>query len=148
MSFEDLPPDWAERPLTDPDVTADVLDLVIRDADRAVGSVAALLCNRAGRLVQPVVIAMPRGGVTARDRRLVLDTMCAGVVRVSESEPGSLLVAVARPQGRAVTGADRAWRDSARLSCADHGVRLLATWLVTREAILPVDVPVADQRSA
>jgi hypothetical protein len=140
MSFHDLPPDWAERPMTDPAITADVLDLVVRDADRDSGAVAALMCNPAGRLVQPAVVTLPPGGVQPGDHRRFFDVVCAGMVAAcGEADPGGILVAVARPGRPVVTPDDRAWLDAAGRSCTDHGVRLLGTWLVTGQALVRVD---------
>ena len=65
MSFEDLPPDWPRRPVTDPAITADLLDLFVGDRDRAVGAVGILLCGREGRLLQPVVVETPAEGQAA-----------------------------------------------------------------------------------
>jgi hypothetical protein len=56
MTFEDLPNDWSDRPLTDPALLSDVLDLVVFEKDRAAGAVSFLLCDDEGRLVQPVTI--------------------------------------------------------------------------------------------
>lgn len=149
MSFEDLPADWAQRPVTDPDITADVLDLVIRDADRDTGCIAALMCNAAGRVVQPVVVELPPGGVPAGEHQRFFDLVCGGMAAVSDfGDRGGILVAVARPRGPFVTGDDREWHDAGRRSCADHGVRLLGTWLVTRGAIRRIDDAVDQERSA
>ncbi len=50
MSFEDLPRDWAQRPLTDPDIFEDVVDLVTREKSRAAGAIMLLLCHPDGRM--------------------------------------------------------------------------------------------------
>ena len=59
MSFEDLPADWPQRPVTDSEITADLLDLIVGDRDRAVGALGILLCGRDERLLQPVVVEAP-----------------------------------------------------------------------------------------
>ncbi len=38
MTYQDLPTDWPSRPVTDPAITSDLLDLVVRDADRVDGA--------------------------------------------------------------------------------------------------------------
>jgi hypothetical protein len=52
MTFDDLPDDWSDRPLTDPALVADVLDLVVFARDRQQGAVSFLLCDEDARLVQ------------------------------------------------------------------------------------------------
>ncbi len=140
MTFEDLPRDWATRPLTDPEITADVLDLVIRDSDRRAGSIGALICGPSGRLVQPVVMPVPQGGVPPGERGRFFDVVCQGVLAgLGRGCRGGVLVAIARLSHPFVTGEDREWRAAAQRSCDEHGVDLLGTWLVTRNVILAVD---------
>ncbi len=152
MSFEDLPTDWAQRSVTDSEITADVLDLVVRDADREAGAVVALICNAAGRVVQPVVVALPPGGVAPGEHRRFFDAVCAGMGSASDeadaSDRGGILAAVARSRGPFVTGDDHEWHDAAVRSCTQHGVRLLGMWLVTRAVIRRVDDPPVQDRSA
>ncbi len=149
MSFEDLPADWAERPVTDPEIAADVLDLIVRDADRVTGSVVAVVCNAAGRVVQPVVVELPPDGVGPGEHRRFFDVVCMGIASASgDAHRGGILAAVARSRGPFVTGDDREWHDAAARSCAQHGVRLLGTWLVTRAVIRRIDDGAAQERSA
>src|SRR6476469_6097638 len=56
MTFEDLPPRANEIPLTNQRVAADVIDLIISDADRAAGCVAVMICDSEDRGIQPVVL--------------------------------------------------------------------------------------------
>ncbi len=56
MTFEDLPPRASEIPLTNRRVAADVIDLIISDADRATGCVAVMICDSEDRGIQPVVL--------------------------------------------------------------------------------------------
>lgn len=56
MTFEDLPSNWADMPLTDPALAADVVDLFLGDRDRHADSLMLLLCDEDHRLVQPVMI--------------------------------------------------------------------------------------------
>jgi hypothetical protein len=48
MSFKDLPADWAQRPITDPDVFEGVVDLIVADQARREGSTYVLLCHEGG----------------------------------------------------------------------------------------------------
>lgn len=149
MSFEDLPADWAERPVTDPEITADVLDLIVRDADRVAGSIVAVVGNASGRVVQPVIVELPPDGVGAGEHRRFFDVVCLGIASAAGTgDRGGILAAVARTGLPFVSGDDREWHDAARRSCEQHGIRLWGTWLVTPAVIRRVDVAAAQEQSA
>ncbi len=145
MTFEDLPPDWPTRPVTDPDITADVLDLVVRDADRANGALCLLLCGEGRRLVQPLVIPNVPATLRPDERRRVFATLRHVVDDGGFS--GGVLVAVARARHAYVTDDDRAWHEAAIDALADIGIELLGMWIVTREVIRQMP-DVRDQASA
>lgn len=136
MSFENLPPDWPLHSLADPALAADVVDLVVRDADRAAGALAFLLCRADGTLAQPLVVD-DVDGVDGEDPLLVVERMAAVVARLPET-PG-LVVAVARPGGP-VTDADRHLHQLALECCEGHGLVLHGTFLATHAGVthLPV----------
>jgi hypothetical protein len=128
MSFHDLPADWPTRPVTDPDLFTDVIDLCVSERDRATGALYALLCDVDGHLVQP--IAVPPGRRVRHpgddeDRLALLDPFAA--VLASQAPAGGLVVALARRGPVEATPADRLWHESARQVCRRHEVRLLAT---------------------
>jgi hypothetical protein len=152
MGFEDLPRDWPRRPVTDPDITADLLDLVIGDRDRSVGALGVLLCGRDDRLVQPIVVGMPDLAATAAERRHGMDTLCAACGALGEPDdeapPLGMLVGLARPGSPLMTAHDRRWRDTVVDSCHDHGVVLLGVWLVTPGLIRPLPPHAQQRRSA
>jgi hypothetical protein len=148
MSFEDLPADWAQRPVTDPAITADLLDLVVGDRDRHEGAVGVLLCGPSGRLLQPVVVSTPRAEVQGDDHRRVFDVMAHALGDPPDGAPPGILVAVARPDYRHAERDDGRWRDAAVASCAEHGIDLLGVWLVTPDVIRPMPLPGSDRRSA
>jgi hypothetical protein len=126
MTFDDLPDDWSDRPLTDPALVADVLDLVVLARDRQQGAVSFLLCDEDARLVQPVTITDIPATAAVDDRRRCLRTVVGAM-----SGRGGLLVAVAREDGLSVCASDEAWRDAAVAECSD-GVRLLGVHVVTQ----------------
>lgn len=130
MSFDDLPDDWPDRPLTDPRLVADVLDLIVSDADRRSGALAVLLCDGAARLVQPGIIGDLDDAATEEDRCLALGSFVRGL-STSFGRCASILFALARADGLSVTPDDRAWARAARDACGDD-VRLLGFHLVTR----------------
>jgi hypothetical protein len=148
MSFEDLPPDWAQRPVTDPAITADLLDLVIGDRDRHEGAIGLLICGPGGRLLQPVVVSAPTDDVLEDDYRRVFDVMADALGDPPDGARPGMLVALARPDYRHAAREDDRWRDAAVASCAEHGIDLMGVWLVTPEVIRPLPLPGSDRRSA
>lgn len=56
MSFQDLPPNIRALPLTDAQLAADVVDLMIGERDRSRGCIGIMLCDSAFRGLQPVVV--------------------------------------------------------------------------------------------
>jgi hypothetical protein len=125
MTFEDLPDDWSDRPLTDPALVADVLDLVVSARDRQQGAVSFLLCDEDARLLQPVTITDLPATPASDDRRRCLRTVVGAM-----SGCGSLLVALARGDGLSISASDEGWRDAAVAECS-RGVRLLGVHVVT-----------------
>jgi len=146
MTFADLPPDWPTRPVTDPDITPDLLDLVVRDVDRVDGALCILLCGEQGQLVHPMVFPRPPTRMSREQRGTVFAALEA--LAAEEGLRGGILVAVAREKGAFVTDTDRAWHDAAIASCRASGLRLLGVWVVTRRVIRQVpgldDVGVAS----
>ena len=125
MSFDDLPSDWPNRPLTDPRLVADVLDLVVFEKDRRAGALSILMCDEDGRLVQPVTISELDPAATQEQRVRCLETLVEAM-----RGTGAMLLALARPDGLSVTEADRAWLRAAETACGDE-VRLLGLHIVT-----------------
>ena len=56
MRFADLPADWAQRPITDPEVFEGVVDLIVAEQTRAEGATYVLFCHEGGRLMQPLCV--------------------------------------------------------------------------------------------
>ena len=88
MTFEDLPSDWPQRPVTDATITADLLDLIVTERDRAAGALGVLLCGRDERLLQPLVVEMPGYRLSAAERRRGFDNICAAFCHVGEPTAG------------------------------------------------------------
>jgi hypothetical protein len=136
MSFEDLPDDWVERPLDEPRLVTDVLDLVVSLQDRLAGGLAVLMCDEGHRLLQPCVISDLNYLASDAEREIAL----SNVVDVMD-RPGSLLVAIARPDGLSITADDHAWARAMARACADD-VELLGVHVVTMHGSR--EVPFAD----
>lgn len=56
MSLHGLPDMFRELPMTDRRVAADVMDLLMRDTDRATGCAAVVVCDEEHRGLQPVLL--------------------------------------------------------------------------------------------
>jgi hypothetical protein len=126
MSFQDLPDGWNEQPLTDPRLVADVLDLVVSDADRRAGGLAMLLCDHRGRLQQPVFISDLDYGSSEAERCLMFGRFIAHLAEQVEA----ILFALAREDGLSITADDQSWARAIQYACSGE-VRLLGFHVVT-----------------
>ena len=135
MSFDDLPDDWSVRPLTTPTLVADVLDLVLAEADRRAGALAFLLCDDTGRLLAPAVVTDVPDDVDDEEKRRMIETFVRPL-----GPAGTLHLAIGRQDGLSIRPSDRAWASAAAEVCAG-GPRLLGFHLLTlhgyRELRLP-----------
>jgi hypothetical protein len=129
VSFLDLPDDWTERPLTDPRLVADVLDLVMSDADRLAGCLAVVMCDEQDRVCGVSVLTDPHNVRSQADK-------CRAISVHVEANSGkggaSLLFALGRPDGLSLTPDDEHWAQAARQECTGE-VRLLGFHVVTRD---------------
>ncbi|ANS78307.1 hypothetical protein SGUI_0911 [Serinicoccus hydrothermalis] len=114
-------------------LAADVVDLVVSDADRRAGALGFLLLRPGGALAQPVVV----GEVQQEDPVGVVARMIAVIADLPDT-PGFVL-AIARPRG-GVTDIDRALHQYALDACDAAGLRLWGTYLATHAGVthLPV----------
>ncbi len=122
MTFEDLPPRANEIPLTNRRVAADVIDLIISDANRAAGCVAVMICDSEHRGIQPIVLHdvppdAEAGGFAS------CSTCCCRSCRERRWGPHRR----GRRHGTAPNDPDRSWHQMAIDRCSDHEVALLAT---------------------
>lgn len=127
MSFHDLPTDWPNRTLRDRDLACDVVDLFVRDADRAGGCVSLLLCDGAGRLIQPVTVGEIPARATPADRRLLFD----GFLGHLGGSLQEVVVAIGRAGSTRLTDGDREWHQAALSAGERSGVRVLGVYLAT-----------------
>jgi hypothetical protein len=140
MSFDDLPDGWKERPLTDPRLVADVLDLMVSDADRCAGTLAVLLCDEQGRLMQPGIISDLDYESSEAERARMLSCFVTTMAEWFDS----ILFALARADGLSITADDESWARAVQYACSGE-VRLLGFHLVTRDGsrLLPGTVAAA-----
>ena len=131
MSFQDLPADWPQRPITDPAIFTDAVDLLASEADRRAGAIYVLLCEPDGRLAQPCVITDL--GDTAYQNK-------AAVFAPFTHFPDlGLVVIIARPGRVQTVDADREWPEAPARVCREAGMPLLAVAVATPRAIWRVD---------
>lgn len=131
MTFQDLPKGWHARPLTDTDIAPDVVDLVVRESDRATGCISLLLCDHTHRMVQPVTITDLARDAPG-DRRRLFDL----VIGELAERLGGVVVAIGRPRGSVPDDEARAWHEAAIAACREHRVPLLGTYLATAHAVV------------
>ena len=126
MSFEDLPRDWPDIPLTDPTHIADVLDIFVSMQARLDGSLLILVCDPLRCPVQPILVE----DIERRppdDSTHALGRMAA---TIADALPGATaLCAIARRGGLSITADDRAWRTAITRAFAD--VPLIGVHVVT-----------------
>jgi len=142
MSFQDLPADWAQRPITDPDVFESVIDLIVTDQARCEGATYVLLCHEGGRLMQPIRLqdephTVDVARVQASLTRLFTEAAGQGVHDV--------VMAIARPGRPDATPRDRDLRAAFEGACHCAGVRLLGVAIAAPTGVtaLPADGSVA-----
>ena len=141
MTFQDLPKGWHSRPLTDTDLAAYVVDLVVREGDRATGCISLLLCDDTHRMLQPVTITdLDRDAPT--ERRRLFDLLVGDFA----DRLGGVVVAVGRPRGAVPDDEARAWHEAAIAACLDHDVPLLGTYLATVHGV--VEMPMWEKLRA
>jgi hypothetical protein len=94
MDFNDLPDDWAQRPITDSDLFEGVIDLIASERSRAEGAVHLLLCHESGRLLQPLMIEAPEWDAGAQD---LMEKFAAAFAGFRDHGVPAVVVAIARP---------------------------------------------------
>lgn len=137
MTFEDLPADVRNVPLTNGRVAADVIDLIISDDDRRSGCVGLMVCDEEDRGILPVVLSDVPHDADVSALRTVLDLILPLVVE----RGGSLLLGRGRPSGGVPNDVDRVWHQQTIDSCRAHGVRLLGFYLATRDGVAALPEP-------
>lgn len=139
MSFEDLPDNLCEIPLTDPALIADVLDLFVSMQDRHDGGLLMLVCDGERRILQPIMVheievAPPPDAVA-----MLTNLMTS----VEHNLPGATaLMAIARPGRLRVFPGDDRWARSIERA-AEGKVELIGVHLVTPAGSLVISEPLA-----
>ncbi|MFF0267381.1 hypothetical protein [Kribbella sp. NPDC004536] len=132
MSFEQLPTDWPDHPLTDPTFAADVVDLMVSLGDRHQGTLAAILCQPDHRYRATVIIELPSSPGPARADlcRPALEP----IVTSLQSVPGtSVILALGRRPNPIAH--DEEWASTAAAVCEAAGVPLLGFYVATKDGV-------------
>ncbi len=139
MTFEDLPPRASEIPLTNRRVAADVIDLIVGDADRAVGCVGVMICDAEDRGIQPIVLHDVPPDAGADGLAQLLDLLLPLVAE----RGGSVLIGRGRPHGTAPNDIDRVWHQLAIDRCSGHDVGLIGFYLATADGVYRLPEPLS-----
>lgn len=135
MAFTDLPSDWGDRPLTDPRLVADVLDLVVSERSRRDGALCLLVCDGTDRLRVPIVVDDMPVGAPPSGEDPVLVRLFDDLASIGDDL--SVLVAIGRDGGLSVTAHDRAWAQAVASAAAGR-LRVLGVHVVTLDGSRPV----------
>lgn len=127
MRFDELPADWSDLPLTDPDLAAGVVDLFAREEGRLSREILLLMCDSAGLLVQPACI----GGVPRRPGSGRVQEGLQELLRVLGGGRGSVVVALCRPGASREDADDRAWVQELWWAALEEEVPVLGGYLAT-----------------
>jgi hypothetical protein len=139
MSFQDLPKDWSDHPLSDPTIAADVVDLQTNVGDRRLGIFKALLCDPEDRFLMTIDLNLP-GRIQD-----VRPTSCAKllepvVLPMQDIPGGSLVLALGRPGPVEWPAVDNEWAEAATDACRAVGVRLLGFYVATTYQVRRAEV--------
>ena len=137
MSFDDLPDDWADRPLDTPGLAADVADLVVGHRDRMGGCIGLVLTGADLTMAQPAVINDVDDAVQPEQLRPFLVQLCAMVAETG----GALIFVRGRDGSVLLTDADRRWHQLAIDACRVAGVSLLGAFLATPAVVRSFPAP-------
>lgn len=132
MRFEDLPRDWAQRPITDPDVLEGVVDLIATGQARDDGATYLLLCHPNRRLLQPVLLPDEprRVAISAVRERVLLALSEAAGQGVRD-----VVIAIARPGRPTATPRDHDLRAAFEGVCRTAGLTLHAVAIAAPDAV-------------
>lgn len=121
MTFHDLPLGWADRPLTDPEIFSDAVDLLASDESRQAGCLYVLACNDAGQVLAPVAIDDWDFDRRPDEQHRALGTLLSAV---GAAGIGHVVVIIARRGHPAPTGNDHQFAQILRGVVAEHGLRI------------------------
>jgi hypothetical protein len=140
MSYHNLPDDIRTRPLGEPSLQADVVDLVLGMEERRSGAVALMLCDEEDRGLQPIVLTDLPEDASVEDLERLLDLLLPVVGEMD----GAILVGRGRRRGLLPSDLDRAWHQVTIEACARYGVRLLGFHLASPDGVAALPPPLLE----
>ena len=140
MSYHDLPEDLRTRPLSEPSLQGDVIDLVLGIEERRSSAVALMLCDRDDRGLQPIVVSDLPEDAGVEDLERLLDLLLPVVGEMQ----GSILVGRGRRRGLLASDLDRAWHQATIEACTRYGVRLLGFHLASPDGVAALPPPLSE----
>lgn len=143
MSFEDLPQHWPSLSLRDPDLAADVVDLLVSHRDRLSNSLSLLLCDDLGRLVQPVTINGVAWGCPDAGRHRPFDMLSELLAADQFASVAGVLVAFGHRRPR-IRANDLDWARTARSRLDRLGLDLFGCFVAHSRGVQSV-LPDADR---
>ena len=137
MSFENLPPTWADQPLTDPSRAADVIDLLVSLGDRQRGTFTVVLCDSDDRYIATIAVDLPDESQHLTPS-LQPTELCSGalgaIMPAVRTAPGTgLLLALGRPGPHFWPDLDTEWAEAATRICHAADVRLLGFYIASAD---------------
>jgi hypothetical protein len=137
MDFNDLPDDWAQRPITDIDIFEGVIDLIASDRSRAEGVVHLLLCHESGRLLQPLSIEAPDRDDAAEE---IVGKFAAAFEGFRDHGVPAVVVAIARPGGASPTLDDLKLCRAMEAASVSSGLPLLGLAVAAPDGVVTVSL--------
>ena len=139
MSFLDLTPTWTDQPLTDPDVAADVVDLMLTLGDRPRGTFAVILCDPDDRYRATITVDLPSEldrPAPPLDTHTLCSTALSPIVPAIQTAPNTaVILALGRPGSAHSPTLDHDWATAATTICQAADLRLLSFHIATPEGI-------------
>jgi hypothetical protein len=143
MRFVDLPNDWAQRPITDPDILEGVVDLIATEQARSEGATYVLLCHENQHLLQPICLPdEPR----RMDAGEVLEGLTLLLAEAARHDVHDVVMVIARPGRAAPTPRDQDRRAAFEGACRSTGFVLHAVTVAAPGQVFTL--PPDDGRAA
>jgi hypothetical protein len=144
MSFQDLPQTWTDHPLSDPVLTANVVDLLVSLGDRQRGTFTVILCDNDDHYIATVAIDLPsefRAAMPSLEPSELCSTAFGAIMPAVRTAPGTgLLLALGRPGPDFWPELDTEWAEAATHLCRIAGVRLLGFYVASAHHIYQPEV--------
>lgn len=131
MNFDELPKDWAQRPVTDEEIFEGVIDLIVTEQSRHEGAFYLLLLHANGRLAQPMVLDR-----IPDDCAELLDLLFGQVLAPLGDQFASIVAVIAHPGAPEVTERDWGLRRQVLGAAQRAGIDVAALAVATPAAIL------------